>query len=278
MKTHYELLDVEPSADADEIKKAFRREIARYHPDKVVHLGPEFQEMAATRAAELTVAYKTLTDRTQRAEYDAGLTSAWPSSQRPAAASPASPAAAAPPPSPSPDAPPPDPGPAPPGDVSGRRFEPERAGRDAIIRRAVSERVHATVAALYGALRTLPVKGFDLALVPVAAPRLFATPLPRVLLKMVDVADAPAVQDAWSNALRAKVHAGKSPVFVLLAAKRIGPAGELARAVEVLQRQPRAAAGPAEVAVVVIDSTDWSARLPPSASSALRKLVDALRG
>ena len=34
-------------APADEIKKAFRREIARYHPDKVQHLGQEFQEMAA---------------------------------------------------------------------------------------------------------------------------------------------------------------------------------------------------------------------------------------
>ena len=55
MKTHYELLGLEPAADADTIKKAFRREIARYHPDKVIHLGAEFQEMAATRAAELTV-------------------------------------------------------------------------------------------------------------------------------------------------------------------------------------------------------------------------------
>ena len=56
MKTHYEILGLESSADADAIKKAFRREIARYHPDKVIHLGAEFQEMAATRAAELTVA------------------------------------------------------------------------------------------------------------------------------------------------------------------------------------------------------------------------------
>ncbi len=35
VKTHYELLGVDPTADADAIKKAFRREIARYHPDKV---------------------------------------------------------------------------------------------------------------------------------------------------------------------------------------------------------------------------------------------------
>ena len=36
------------------IKKAFRREIARYHPDKVPHLGLEFQEMRGRARAELT--------------------------------------------------------------------------------------------------------------------------------------------------------------------------------------------------------------------------------
>ena len=66
-------MSIEPSADADTIKKAFRREIARYHPDKVIHLGLEFQEMAATRAAELTVAYKTLSDPAAREQYDAGV-------------------------------------------------------------------------------------------------------------------------------------------------------------------------------------------------------------
>jgi hypothetical protein len=33
----------------------------------VIHLGQEFQEMAATRAAALTVAYKTLSDQIGRA-------------------------------------------------------------------------------------------------------------------------------------------------------------------------------------------------------------------
>lgn len=51
MKTHYELLEVVAEASADDIKRAFRREIAKYHPDKVQHLGVEFQEIAALRAA-----------------------------------------------------------------------------------------------------------------------------------------------------------------------------------------------------------------------------------
>src|SRR5438128_10969238 len=65
------MLDVPASASVDEIKRAFRREIAKYHPDKVQHLGKEFQEIAAIKAAELTQAYKTLTDESLRAEYDA---------------------------------------------------------------------------------------------------------------------------------------------------------------------------------------------------------------
>ena len=51
MASYYEMLDVVPTAPADEIKRAFRREIAKYHPDKVQHLGREFQEIAAAKAA-----------------------------------------------------------------------------------------------------------------------------------------------------------------------------------------------------------------------------------
>ena len=69
MKSHYELIGVDPTADAETIKKAFRREITQYHPDKVTHLGAEFQEMAAMRAAELTTAYKILFDPAGAREY-----------------------------------------------------------------------------------------------------------------------------------------------------------------------------------------------------------------
>ena len=41
-KDYYKILGVPKTATQAEIKKAFRREIARYHPDKVQHLGPEF--------------------------------------------------------------------------------------------------------------------------------------------------------------------------------------------------------------------------------------------
>ena len=73
MRTYYQLLGVGDSAPAEDIKRAFRREIARYHPDKVQHLGVEFQDIAAVRASELTEAYRVLMDPAARRAYDESL-------------------------------------------------------------------------------------------------------------------------------------------------------------------------------------------------------------
>ena len=56
----YTLLDVSPQASADEIKSAYRRAVARYHPDKVSHLGKEFQELAHQKLLAIQQAYETL--------------------------------------------------------------------------------------------------------------------------------------------------------------------------------------------------------------------------
>src|SRR4029077_9373056 len=67
------MLSLPSDAPSDEIKKAFRREIPRYHPDKVQHLGQEFQEMASGIAADLTEAYRILMDPAMRAKYKEDL-------------------------------------------------------------------------------------------------------------------------------------------------------------------------------------------------------------
>jgi hypothetical protein len=273
VKSHYELLGLEPSADADAIKKAFRREIARYHPDKVIHLGAEFQEMAALRAAELTIAYKTLTDAALRAEYDASLDAGPP--PVPAAARPEAPAAEPEPVEPA--AAEPDEFEAPPAPPAGRgRFASEHADRDMILKRAIAGRVLGIVETLYGKLDTPAVRGFDAVLVPLAKPRFLGTPPPRVLVKVVDVVDGAAVTDAFNGAARSRVHLGKSPVVVLLFARKIAPQQELSRANEMNARQRKAPDGPEEVAVVVVDIADWTCRLPPNCSTAVHKLTQQI--
>src|SRR5688572_927784 len=93
IKSYYDMLGLPQQASADEIKHAFRREIAKYHPDKVQHLGAEFQSIAAVKAAELTQAYRTLSDIGLRADYDAQLGSDGGLDPEPPAARPAAPAA-----------------------------------------------------------------------------------------------------------------------------------------------------------------------------------------
>ncbi|MDO4879581.1 MAG: DnaJ domain-containing protein, partial [Neisseria sp.] len=63
-KTHYEILGVDKTADAETIKKAYRKLVRKYHPD--VSKEPD----AAERTAEINTAYETLSDQEKRAEYD----------------------------------------------------------------------------------------------------------------------------------------------------------------------------------------------------------------
>ena len=59
----FEILGVRPGASPDEIKTAYRRAVAKYHPDKVAHLGKEFQEMAHRKLLAIQGAYEALMKR-----------------------------------------------------------------------------------------------------------------------------------------------------------------------------------------------------------------------
>lgn len=56
--TAYQILEVEPSASDDEVKKAYRRMVMKHHPDKVGHLGEEFQKAAAEKFRKVQEAYE----------------------------------------------------------------------------------------------------------------------------------------------------------------------------------------------------------------------------
>ncbi|MBW1980966.1 MAG: DnaJ domain-containing protein [Deltaproteobacteria bacterium] len=56
----YEILGLAPGATAEEIRSAYRRLAQKYHPDRVTHLGEEFQELAKEKFQEIQRAYETL--------------------------------------------------------------------------------------------------------------------------------------------------------------------------------------------------------------------------
>ena len=56
----YQVLDIERGASPDKIKQAFRQLAAKYHPDKVEHLGAEFKALAEQRFKEIQRAYEEL--------------------------------------------------------------------------------------------------------------------------------------------------------------------------------------------------------------------------
>lgn len=54
---YYAVLGLEPGASFDEIKKAYRKLVVQYHPDKVSHLGDEFKKVAEEKMKDINVAY-----------------------------------------------------------------------------------------------------------------------------------------------------------------------------------------------------------------------------
>ena len=56
----YRILEVEPNATEDQIKKAFRAMALKYHPDRVSHLGEEFRKAAEEKFQQVNLAYNTI--------------------------------------------------------------------------------------------------------------------------------------------------------------------------------------------------------------------------
>jgi DnaJ like chaperone protein len=54
----YKILEIEPTATDEEVKKAYRRMAMKYHPDKVSHLGEEFRKTADEKFKKVNEAYE----------------------------------------------------------------------------------------------------------------------------------------------------------------------------------------------------------------------------
>jgi hypothetical protein len=261
-KTHYDVLEIAPAAPADEIKRAFRAQIARYHPDKVQHLGNEFQEMAAVRAAELTEAYRVLSDPAQRLAYDRSLATGVPPAPAVAAAPQSSAMAPA------------APGPSAPDEQEPRSkasYTRERASRDQFVRRASVDRIRHAVALVGNDYTETTVHGFDIALMPKA--KLFGgAKRPRLLGRFIEPVDATAVADAWSMAAK-WISSPGDEICVLLLGSPVSPPRELAEAIAEQRRLHRVA----RVTVIPIDVRNWDAHVPTDTPGMCKDLLVRLK-
>lgn len=70
IKDYYHLLGLPRSASLTEIKQAYRKLAALYHPDRVAGQGQEALEHATLKMMELNEAFKILSDSERKAEYD----------------------------------------------------------------------------------------------------------------------------------------------------------------------------------------------------------------
>lgn len=259
MKTHYDLIGIQPAAAADEVKRAFRREIARYHPDKVQHLGTEFQEIAATRAAALTEAYRVLMDAGLRQRYDAGLVQGRAVHQQPGESTAkratvtadGTTGTATPP--------------------SETRTSKEQADAIGFVRRVVSARLKDAVATAGGAMLTAP--GFDWVFLLKGARALFRKPEPsvRVAVRIVPIVDAAAVEHVWAAAGR--LAAEDETLCLMILGSGMAPARELSAAVSDLRKKTRRAVP----VVIPVDVRDWEALFPPETPPTVRLMLERLR-
>jgi hypothetical protein len=261
------MLDVPPTASRDDIKRAFRREIAKYHPDKVQHLGREFQEIAAVKAADLTLAYKILSDESLRADYDAGLDdgpppgrAAPPPPQSPAPAPPVEPAAAATRATPAATAGTP---------VSSR----DRGGASDLVRKAAVMRFRQALQQEFGHCEEAPAQGFDVICAPARGGFLSRSVPPRMAGRFVVEVSPAAVQESWH--LASRLCKDQRDICVFIMGPAVAPAGELGHAINEQRRRPMAGSG--KMVVIPINTRTWSAHVPTDAPPQVKALLARLR-
>jgi DnaJ domain len=270
LRTFYELLAVEQTAGAEDIKRAFRREIARYHPDKVQHLGPEFQEIASTRAAELTEAYRVLMDPGARQAYDDSISDGQAPPRPPGTPRPEPAPRTADQPQPAASA---RPTPEPPGAHVSEAMRQTQATVSEFVRKATMGRLRDAVGTVFDSAELRPVRQFDAAFVLKPKRGVFQKQEPpiQLLVKIVGSVDGTSIAEAWPLALQA--FGDDATPCLLLLGLGLAPARELAATIAGLRRRTRQL-GPI---VIPVDTRDWDALLPPDTPQGVRRLLDRLK-
>lgn len=70
---HYAILDISRNANIDQIKRAYRREMSKFHPDRFANASVEQQRYASLRSQRINEAYRILSDFFSRSEYDRSM-------------------------------------------------------------------------------------------------------------------------------------------------------------------------------------------------------------
>lgn len=62
-QTWHKILEVSPTATADEIKRSYKTLMGQYHPDKVATLGEEIRAVAERKSKDINGAYRYAMER-----------------------------------------------------------------------------------------------------------------------------------------------------------------------------------------------------------------------
>jgi hypothetical protein len=146
------------------------------------------------------------------------------------------------------------------------------SARDLTFKKTMLDRVRDAVEqTTTGAYESANVRGFDGAWLPKS--RFFGRKTgPRLLVRIVAVADAGAVADAWIAASAFAANTGDD-TCVMLMASSVAAAAELARAIA---EQRRVLTG-AQLTLIPMDVESWGAHVPTDAPQVARDILAVLR-
>ncbi|MSO55763.1 MAG: hypothetical protein EXQ55_02410 [Acidobacteria bacterium] len=234
--------------------------------------------MAATRAAQLTEAYRTLMNVELRAEYDrlycdnATAVSSVPSPAAPSSSFSGGPPRASQPSSqashprtPSPEPPPSEQ----PGPIRPSRFALEHATRDEFVRKATLVKFRQALALEVGTIEETIGKGFDFDGTTKAKGLFSRSGAERFAVKFVAKVDRAAVLEAWAVAQKAG-----GPICLFLMGNGMASARELGDTIGDMRKKAR---GNVNITMIPVDVRDWSAHLPSDAPAACKRLLQRLR-